>query len=147
MGDTYCTDADMEKIRPNILQLGVTDWSNERDEAYSLINRIITARWYNKAAEIMGVDPRATAFTPANVESGTFQRLETYKALELAYLKLMKGGAEEDGFERQMEMFRKRFNDELLLILDIGINYDWDNNELVDDDEKFIRSPRRLMRA
>lgn len=144
---TYCTDADMVKIRPNILSLGVSDWEDVRGEAYSMINRIITVRWYREAAKIMGYDPNTTAFNPEQVKNNCLLRLETYKALELAYLHLMKGSQEEDGFERQMEIFRKRYNDELKLIFDIGVDYDWSGNDIVDDDEKYIRAPRRLKRA
>lgn len=144
---TYCADADMAAIRPDILSLGVSDWDAEREEAYAQINRIITLRWYREAAKTMGYDPNVTAFNPEQIANSCLKRLETYKALELAYLKLMKGGPEEDGFERQMEIFRKRYNDELKLLFDLGIDYDWSGNDIVDDDEKYIRAPRRLKRA
>ena len=144
---TYCADSDLVAIRPNILSLGVSDWETVREEAYSFINRSIIARWYREAAKIMGYDPNVTAFNPEQVKNNCLLRLEAYKTLELAYLHLMKGGAEEDGFERQMEIFRVRYNDEFMLLLDIGIDYDWSGNDIVDDDEKYIRAPRRLKRA
>jgi hypothetical protein len=144
---TYCSDADLVKIRPNILQLGVVDWEAQREEAYAIINRVITARWYRPAAPSMGIDPNVTAFNPEYLTDGLFLRLEVYKTLELAYLHLMKGGQDEDGFERQMKIFRNRYNEELALILDIGIDYDWSGSGDLDDDEKYIRAPRRLKRS
>jgi hypothetical protein len=144
---TYAVDADLVKVRPNILSLGVADWEVQREEAYSIINRIIIRRWYREAAKIMGYDPNLTSFEPEQVANDCLKRLEVYKTLELAYLYLLKGGGEEDGFERQMEIFRRRYNDELNLLFDSGIDYDWSGDDTLDDDEKFIRAPRRLMRA
>lgn len=144
---TYSEDADLLKVRPNIMGLGVTDWQTQREEAYSIINRTITVRWWKTAAVEMGYDPNVTSFNPEQVVDGTLTRLEVYKTLELAYLHMMKGGPDEDGFERQMEIFRRRYNDELLLLLDVGIDYDFSGDGAQDDDEKYIRAPRRLHRA
>jgi hypothetical protein len=144
---TYCKDSDMKKYRPNILDLGVSDWESQRNEAYEMINRVITARWYREAAKEMGYDPDVTEFNADYVEENTFVRLEAFKALELAYMHLMKDGQEADGFERAMKLFRNRFNEELDLLLGIGINYDWSGSGLVDDDEKYIRPQRRLHRS
>lgn len=144
---TYCTDPDLQKVRPNIVDLGVNSWATQREEAFDIINRVIKVRWWMSASRIMGIDPATTDFNPAQVKAGSLTRLEVYKTLELAYLHLMKGGKEEDGFERQMEIFRTRYNDELLLVLDMGVEYDFDADGTIADTEKFVRAPRRLMRS
>jgi hypothetical protein len=144
---TYCTDADLVKYRPNILDLGVESWKEQREEAYALINRIIAARWFRRACPEMGYDPTTETFNPEYVADGTFTRLEAFKTLELAYMILKKDSAEADGFERNEKTFRDRYNEELEILLSIGIDYDWSGSGLVDDDEKYIRVPRRIVRA
>lgn len=144
---TYCTDKDLVKYRPNILDLGVESWATQREEAHSIINRLVNKRWYMTAAPIMGYDPTLHVFNPEQVEEGALTRLEAFKTLELAYMYLKKDASEEDAFERLEKSFRMRFNEELEMILAIGINYDFADDDTIDDDEMYIRAPRRLMRS
>jgi len=144
---TYCTDSDLVKYRPNILNLGVNDWSTQREEAYSVINRVISTRWYRKVAPEMGYDPNTTLFDPTQIREGTLTRLEAFKALELVYMYEMKDSPEADGFERNMKTFRDRYNEELELVLSTGIDYDWSDSGSFDDDEVYLRAPRRLVRG
>ena len=144
---TYCTDSDLVKYRPNIMDLGMDSWESQREEAYELINRIIQARWYRKVAPEMGYDPNVTLFDPTQIRTGTLTRLESFKTLELAYMILMKDLKEADGFERNMKTFRDRYNEELELILAVGIDYDWSDSDSFDDDELYLRAPRRLVRG
>lgn len=144
---TYSTDADLLKYRSDILSFNVDSWSDQHDEAYSIINRIIQARWYRDAAVKMGYDPNLTLFDPTLIKTGTLTRLEAFKTLELAFMVLKKNAPEEDGFERFEKSFRDRYNEELAIILDVGIDYDWSGSGTFDDDELYIRSPRRQKRV
>ena len=60
---------------------------------------------------------------------------------------LMKDAPEPDGFERQMDIFRKLYNEELREILGLGVNYDWDDDDEIASDEKYQARQRRLVRA
>jgi hypothetical protein len=144
---TYCVDSDLLKYRPNILSLGVDEWSSQREEAYSIINRVIQTRWYRKVAPEMGYDPNVTLFDADLIRESTLTRLEAFKTLELAYMILMKDSPEADGFERNMKTFRDKYNEELELVLAQGIDYDWSGSGTFDDDEVYLRAPRRLVRA
>lgn len=144
---TYCTDDDLTEFRPNILQLGVSSWKTQREKAYALINRVITARWYNQTAIEMGYDPTVTTFDPTRVGTDELKDLECYKTLEFAYLILMKDAPEPDGFERNMILFADKFGKELELILGTGLTYDWSGDGETDSDEIRLTSPRRLSRA
>lgn len=144
---TYCTDADLVKYRSTILDLGVTDWAEQRQEAYEMINRVIRARWYRVASREMGYDYRLTAFNPSLVMNDCLKRLECFKTLELAYMILKKDGPEADGYERAEKSFRNRYNEELEVILSAGVDYDWDGDGVQNDDEATVRVTRRLVRA
>jgi len=153
----YSTDADLVKVRPNILQLGVSSWQNYvdgadpavsmHDKAAEKINRTLIRRWYKTAAAEYSLDWRDTEFSADLVEEGTLTELSCFKTLELIYLYLMKDSPEPDGFEREMHLFRKLYNQELEELLSIGIGYDWDGDDEVLDTEKYMRVPRRLSRV
>lgn len=144
---TYATDQDLLKYRADILSLGVDSWETQRDEAFSIINRTITARWYTKAAPVMGVDPLITAFDPTLVQTDELNRLECFKVLELAYGYLSKGCQESDGFERLRKLYKGEYGDELDSVLGIGISYDWNGDDEIDVEEVRIQAPRRLSRC
>ena len=144
---TYCVDSDLTKYRSNILDLGVSSWEDQRAEAYDMINRVIRTRWYRVVAPEMGYDPNVTLFDPTLIKEDTLTRLEVFKTLELAYMLLMKDSPEADGFERNMKTFRNRYNEELELVLASGIDYDWSGSGTFDDDELYLKAPRRLSRC
>jgi len=144
---TYCVDNDLLKYRSNILSLSVDSWETQRDEAYSIINRMIVARWYNQVAPTQGIDPSLTLFDPAKVGDDQLNRLECFKTLEFAYMILMKDSPEADGFERNMSLFAKMFNTEFDSIISLGLSYDWDASGAIGDEERAQTAPRRLMRA
>lgn len=145
---TYCTDQDLLKYRPNILSLGQDDWAEQRQEAYEEINRLINVRWYKKTAVQLGLDPVLTEFDPALVINDTLKRLECYKTLEFAYMLLMKDSPEADGFERNMDLFAKKYGEELnIIVTTTGVDYDWNDDDEITVDEKTILVPRRLYRS
>ena len=143
----YSDDDDLIKIRPNILELGVSDWEEQSIEAFSMINRILIAKWYKSVAAEHDVEWRETEFDPELVDETQLVRLSCYKTLELAYLYLMKDAPEPDGFERQMKIFKDRFNSELNDLMALGLNYDWDESDSIEYDEKYYPRQRRLTRA
>ena len=144
---TYCTDQDLLNYRADILSLNVASWETQRDEAFAIINRAIIARWYRKAASVMGVDPSVTAFDPDLVMNDGLQRLECFKTLELAYFYMTKNTSEADGFERLRLIFKREYGEELDSVLGMGLTYDWDADGVVDTDEVTIQAPRRLSRC
>lgn len=144
---TYCSDINLLEYRPNILSLGVSDWQSQRENAYTIINRHLEAKWYRQAAGELNVDYLEVTFDPDLIEEGSLTRLECYKALELIYMYLKKDAQQADGFSRLEEEFRQRYNEELTTLLAVGINYDWDSSGVISSDEKYITSPRRLHRA
>lgn len=156
---TYCTDADMVAVRANILGLGVADWEKQRTDAYEYINKLILVRWYRPAAIAMGLNPevyphtgdfpqgyQGAAFDPEKLDADQLKDAAVYKSLELAYMHLMKEGAESDGFERFMNTFSNEFSKALDLELSIGLKYDWDDDGETED-EFYVKSARRLYRS
>lgn len=145
----YCTDADLVKIRPDILSLGVAAWTDQIAEATSIINRAIEARWYRMACSNAGLDHREYPFNADLLLSADTQltRLGCYKTLELAFLYLMKDSPEPDAFERECKLFAGLYKNELAEVLGAGLDYDWDETGDLAYTEKDIPVMRRLKRC
>ncbi len=147
----YCTEDDLEKIRPNIMQLGVDGWDDQLAEADDIINRAIEARWYRASARAYNLDYRETPFDSTKLLSAATQltRLASYKTLELAYMHLQKdkGGPEGDPFERQAGNFRKLYVSELSEVMASGLDYDWSGSGDLDYTEQKRPATRRLARC
>jgi len=152
----YCEDADLVKIRPNILDLGVKDWVEQREEAFKIMNRRFIKDWYKDQivahyTNIPGWQADETwrdqPFDPDLTDLDQIKRAACYKSLELAYLYLMKDTPDNDGFARQYELFRKMYNEEISELLAIGLNYDWDEDGTIQADEKYYPTQRRLVRV
>jgi len=140
------TEADLEKIRPDILNYGVTDWEDQIFRAETHVFRILEARWYRENAGDFGLNPNSFPFDPELLKDpDQIRLLISYKVLENIYLYLMKDSPQADPFERQSETFRKLFKDELATVLASGIDYEWGvGNE---SDERAIPRRRRLERG
>ena len=144
----YCSEDDLVKIRPGIMDLGVGDWSDQIEEAGSIIDRIIEVDWYRAIAENNDVDWRTAPFDRElmlNIDT-QLKRLGCYKTLELAFLFLKKHSVD-DAFENERKVFRQMYVDELKQVLASGIDYDWDEDAGIDVGENIIPQVRRLVRV
>jgi len=145
----YSLDADLIKVRSNVLSLGVDSWIDQQTEAELIINRTLENKWYKVVAGDFGYDYRETPFNAALLLNADTQlvRLSCYKTLELAYLFLQKDTVEPDGFERQRSLFSALYMEELEHVLGLGIDYDWDGSGTIEYDEKKIRTRRTLVKG
>ena len=145
----YCAEDDLIKIRPNIMGLGVDDWSDQISKAGVIIDRAIDTFWYRRIAEENDIDWRTSVFNRDLLLSAATQLtdLGCYKTLELCYRYLMKDTKEADAYERQSELFKKLYEEELSDVLDSGVDYDWDESGAVDEGENIIPQVRRLVRV
>jgi hypothetical protein len=146
MTTPYCTDADLEKIRPNILQLGISTWDTQIEEAGLIIDRALDANWYRAHAADSGLDPRITPFDREKLSKTELVRLGSYKTLELAYMFLMKDHVD-DAFEKQRKLFQSQYREELDAVLAAGLEYDFSADSTLTYDEKQMRKIRRLERV
>ena len=145
----YSIDADLVKIKSNILDLGVSSWSDQQTEAEAIIDRTLENKWYKIVAGDYNVDYRETAFNKDLLLDAETQltRLSCYKTFELAYLYLQKDTEQPDGFERQRQVFAALYLEELEHVLSLGLNYDWDGSGGLTYDEKYTRTRRVLQRG
>lgn len=145
----YSDDSDLLKIRPDILSLGVSSWSEKHDEAALIIDRAIDSEWYRSIALDNNVDYQEFPFDGTLLvgEGSQLLRLSCYKTLELIYLSVQKNTAEDDGFERQRKIFLKMYKEEFVGVLGSGMDYDWDRSGAISIEERSQPTKRRLTKA
>ena len=129
-------------MRPKILELGVDSWAEKHIEAAKIINRDLKA-WYSKAAEERDIDSELIPFEPDKLLNAKDElcRLSCFKALELVYDHLTKDMAE-DPFAIQRDYFSKKYAEELSIIMETGLDYDWDSSGGIELLEKENPKPR-----
>lgn len=146
----YSTDEALVKVRPDILSHGVADWETEyglHSKAKSRIDRRLETRWYKQVAADYDVDPTETPFDADRLDATQLADAACYLVLHFAYLILMKGTPEQDGFERLADKFQGMHEKEMQQLLSYGINYDWDESDTIDSDERLTPQYRNLVRV
>lgn len=155
--DTFTIDEDLKSLRPDILNMGVTEFPNAHAEAFRIILRELKL-WQLQGA-ISRVGDSATnsleevAATSYPFDSDYFINWEEEikpaairLALSFAYLALAKNlPVEEDGLASQSRVFREEYNTEWALAVRSGFSYDWDASGVITPGEK-LTSYRTLKR-
>ena len=139
----YSTNDDLLKVQPNILNLGVADWTDQHNESELIVNRDIKTGWFEAAANAKGV---TADFDPDLIEPiEQLTRLAVYKTLELVYLALFQDQLD-DPFRQKMALFADKYKTEFNALIADGILYDWDEDGDGDESGINIENTRRLVR-
>lgn len=144
----YTSDVDLVKKRANILDLGISSFDDQHEEAGRIIDRDLVI-WYDAEARLRGRDPQAIPFEQKDLleQNKEIEPAALFLALSLAYDKLAKDlPAKTDGMAAQREHYRKEFEREWNAAKLIGFTYDWDKSGEVDVDEQPQVAYRTLMR-
>ncbi|OQY25966.1 MAG: hypothetical protein B6244_14510 [Candidatus Cloacimonetes bacterium 4572_55] len=147
----YSVDANLQKIRSTIMELGVSDWSDFHDLAATAIDDDLEVKWYRKASNAMGYDWRHTRFDSSLLLNSASQllNLSCYKTFFLIYRYLAQDTTTElDAYGQQRNYWAKQYDDELIRVVEIGLDYDWNSSGSIDDYEKAVKRPvRRIKRV
>jgi hypothetical protein len=142
-------ESDLIKVRPDIMNYGITDFNEQLLESENIIIRTLEHRWYRNRADDYGLNWRNTPFDATLLLTAATQlkRLAVYKSLQLIYLFIQKETPEPDAFERQSNSFKKLYAEELKEVLDSGLDYDWSGTGSIDSGENIQPRIRRLFRV
>ena len=144
----FVTAADLEEIRPDIMNYGVSDWTEKIFKAETRVFRTLEARWYRENASDFGVDPQTYPFDPEMLQDpDQVKLLISYKALENIYRYLMKDSPSADPFERQSNGFHELYKEELSSVLAAGLDYEWGTSIETEYSERMVPRKRRLLRG
>lgn len=159
----YADDDDLQVLRPDILDYGVTSWDDMHDKATEIISRDLDVGWYRAAATERGLAWKAYpvpsldertfdyAVYPFDADlllnaSSQLKSLGCYKAFELIFASLTKGT--EDVYASLRNHYAKEYQRELNAVCAAGLDYDWGQDGTIDDTDKgHVVTPRRLVRC
>tara|TARA_R110000787_G_scaffold279942_1_gene390373 strand:+ start:41 stop:454 length:414 start_codon:yes stop_codon:yes gene_type:complete len=135
----FSTDANLVDLIPDILSLGITQFTDEHPKAQSDIERELRIKWWPKKGISGEMDN--TKLTDAQ-----FTRCASYLVLWLYALPQLTNWVEDDRFMHMITFYRARYGEELEAILNDGVEYDADGDGTVQDDEKIANDANRLDR-
>jgi len=145
----YSTDVDLLAIRSTIMSLGVTSWADFHDLAATAIDDDLEVKWYRQASNKAGYDWRYTPFNSALMLNSATQllNLSCNKTFFLIYRYLAQDTTSElDAYGQQRDYWSSQYDQELVRIIERGIDYDWSSSGVIDDYEKSIERPARRIK-
>ena len=125
----YSTDADLLKLIPDILELGIENFVLEHPKAELDVNRELRIRWWPK----MGI---AGDMVNENLSPSQFTALSSYLVLWRYALPQLTNWVDNDRFAKMIVFYKDRYKEELESVLNDGVDYDSDGDGIVLSAEK-----------
>lgn len=144
------TDADLIEYQPDILNYGIDEFTDYHTKAREDILRRLRNVWWDRAKSYNST--AGTSYLEMDADRLTesqFTRCAVYRVLsEYALPQLTKWNAtgDEDKFQVMMNHYAKKYDEEFNAILLDGVDYDYDGDGTVQDDERETIDAVRLTR-
>jgi len=135
----FSTDADLVDLVPDILQLGITAFTDEHSKAQADIERELRIKWWPRKGIAGEMDD-------SKLTDDQFTRCASYLVLWRYALPQLTNWVDGDRFTSMIDFYKSRYGEELQDILSDGVEYDADGDAVIQDDEKNAFSPNRLTR-
>tara|TARA_R110002096_G_scaffold272449_3_gene466170 strand:- start:6491 stop:6967 length:477 start_codon:yes stop_codon:yes gene_type:complete len=149
-------NANLQKIQPDILGFGVSDFGDQLQFAENDVLRRIREEWweryrhqirYKDITKITSVEMTNSKLTNSQwTQSVVYLALWKYAYPILTKWKDPDTGEGKDTFQVQIDFYRDRYEEEFQAILRDGVEYDEDGGGTVSDSEKEALHYLRLVR-
>lgn len=147
---SFATNEDLVDIYPTAMDHGVADWTAELSQAQKDVETLIKSRWFNKEFSQntkYRSAPIAPTYNPALLTEAQWTRATCYRALACYILpKLSTFRPEGDSFREQLNFYSNRFDEEFNLQLGAGVEYDYNDDGIVSEGEKYAVAQDRMYR-
>jgi len=146
----YATNTQLTAVQPTIVNHGITDFTTQLSDAESDVKRYIEIEWYNKhfsqgfnqIGRAVGAD-----FDSSLLTDSQWTRATIYRALYAHILPLLSpfavGG---DTFREMIDYYRNRFHEEMDAEIAQGVEYDLNNDSVIQRSEKHKVAHGRVYR-
>tara|TARA_B100000965_G_scaffold162756_2_gene135568 strand:+ start:7389 stop:7865 length:477 start_codon:yes stop_codon:yes gene_type:complete len=149
-------NAHLQKIQPDILGFGITDFADQIQFAENDVLRRIREEWweryrhtvrYKDITKVTSVEMTSSKLTNAQWElSVVYLALWKYIYPQLTKWRDPDTGEGKDAFQVQIDFYRDRYDEEFQSVLRDGVEYDEDGGGSVSDSEKEPIHHLRLVR-
>lgn len=146
----YATNAQLQDVQPSIVNHGITDFTDQLNEAEADVKRYIEIEWFNKSFR-QGFNAIGRAigseFDSTLLTDSQWTRATIYRALYAHILPLLSpfavGG---DTFREMIDYYRNRYYEEVNAEIAKGVEYDSNNDGSVSRSEKHKVAHGRIFR-
>ena len=135
----FSTDEDLVKIIPDILDLGIFSFASEHAKAEEDIKREIRNRWWPRTG--FKGEMNADLLTDSQ-----WTRANSYLVLWKYVLPQLTNWVQGDRFREMIPFYRDLYNQEIESVLKDGIEYDFNEDGIIQDTEKDLTFTGRLVR-
>lgn len=135
----YSADTDLVELLPDILDLGITEFTAEHVQAASDIERELLGSWWGKKGISGDLDP-------TKLTASQFKLASCYLVLWKYALPQLTNWVDGDRFQNMIEFYRARYGEEMAAIMAAGVEYDEDASGTVEESEKASIGAGRLIR-
>ncbi len=135
----FSNDADLMAIVPDILNLGIDNFSTEHARAQADIERKIRADWWDKRGYSGELD--ATKLTDSQ-----WTRSAVYLVLWKYALPQLTNWVDNDRFLGMIDFYKARYGEEIEAVFRDGVEYDADGDSTITNKEKEPINSGRLVR-
>jgi hypothetical protein len=143
----------LQKIQPDILGFGITDFDDQLQLAEDDILRQIRAEWWERYRHQVRYKDITKVTSVEMTDSKLTDSQWIYAVVYIALWKYIypqltkwKNETEKDSFQVQIDFYKDRYNEEFQQILRDGVEYDEDAGGTVSDSEKEAMHTLRLVR-
>jgi hypothetical protein len=142
------TDTDIKEYFPDLADYGIQDFSELHEKTRQDIFRLLRIQWWPTQSiryrtDITVIDTNPEMNEDLLVES-QFTRAAVFHCLAYYILpQLSKFEPDGDRFGELMTYYKSRFQEEFDLCIKDGVEYDFDDDGVIEDGE---RSPKRFLR-
>lgn len=136
---TFATNNDLNKYAPDVFLQGVDDWTDDLVEAQNDVLSYVRVNYWNN-------NHSAHTFDHTLLNSAQWTKATVYRALSTYILPKLATFRLDDVFVEQIKFYKDRYNEELDLQFALGIEYDKDEDGVIQSDEVTPYSQGRLYR-
>ena len=146
----YATNSDLLDYVPTIFEHGVEDFTSELSQATADVQREIETDWFNpRFSNDYDLFGRSTQvkMDVTKLQSAQWKRSTIYRAL-YAYIlpRLSPFLPDGDAFQTQISFYKSRYNEEIKAEIEVGVEYDYNGDDTITDDEIYRVRQDRLYR-
>ena len=148
----YSTDADVLEYEPQIKEYGIIDFSSYHAKTTADIQRLLRIEWWPRVSRATAttsgyfnttdLEMNATKLTASQLTRAAVFHVLAYYILP----QLTQHGVERDRFREMIDFYKGRFREEFDLVLQDGVEYDFDGDGTVQNTEKQTEHFNRLVR-
>lgn len=135
----FSTDSDLTDIQPDILSLGIANFTGEHAKAEADIKREIRRRFWSRTGYSGEMDD--TLLTDVQ-----WTKANAYLVLWKYALPQLSNWVGDDRFMTMIQFYKDLYHQEMEAVFADGVEYDYNDDGIVDDGEKDLRITGRLNR-